>query len=842
MAKLKKVKRTEAPLLPIVDAGSVPTSSQRLFADLRIAAACLLLAAATYATYRESLSGRLFFDDHVTVETNTHVHALVNPLTRWKWATWVKAATSAADTPLTGRPVVSLSFSLNHWWAAAIYPSSMPGFEGHLPVHTPFFHYVNLAIHILVTWALFAMVRRTLQAPNFGGRHLRSAGVWAFCIALIWAVHPLNTEAVVYLTQRTEQVVSLFLLLTLYCAARALDARSVGRRRTWEVAAVVACVLGMGSKENMIAAPLLLLAYDRAFRFPDWRTTLRSRPWFYLAIAATWGVLAYIMWHNPRGSTVGFQHEHLPWYEYLITQCWCLWRYFWLTLFPLGSQLCVDYGRRPVLEFQHTAPGALLVFTLLGVTAWGWLRRPWIGFLGTWFFLILAPTSSFYPIVTEVGAERRMYLPSAAILIGLVAAIVGLGGFVRALGPKPRSTSSFDRVTAIGLLTTACAAALLGYTSHNRNKVYQNDLTLYGHIVDVFPWNDRGHSNYGKVCVDHRLTDRALDNFNRAVAIDPEYIDAFTNRAVVFIGEGRRRSLDLSIADSSEALNLQYWNTNAMNNRASAYMLSKIFDRALADFKTMIAYGPTSFEARFGQANVYLQMGETDPKYYLDALNSIEEALRINPRSYRCYSTRAAILVRLERPEEAVLAFNSALEMIALEARQLPPESADARSWKAVDAALLRITADRRTVDESLREATLPFPHRVTMAAIFNNRADANRRAAKLRNNPKLRERALDDLSRAIFLDDANPNHYLMRGEIYLEKDRYGEAMLDFDQAVTLAPNWIDALRGRIQTATKMQNFELAAQDAERLRKLRVPLDEATNKLVDDAISRAGRR
>lgn len=830
MAKSKKNARI-APTTALAPASRDASSRQRLAADLRVAAAALLLIAATFATYRGSLSGRLFFDDHSAIENNTNVHALVNPATRWKWSTWVRAASSDVESPLSGRPVVSLSFALNHWWASTIHPSRMPNYEGLLPAHTPFFHYVNLALHIGVALLLFALVRRTLLMPSFEGRHRTSADAWAFCLALIWAVHPLNTETVVYVTQRTEQIVSLFLLLTIYCSARSLHGRSV----PWQIAAVVACLLGMASKENMIAAPLLVVAYDRAFAFDSWSVAFRSRRWFYLAIAATWGVLAYIMLQNPRGASVGFSDERLPWYEYLITQCWCLWRYFWLTVIPLGSQLCVDYGRRPVLEFQHTAPGALLVFTLLGVTAWGWVRRPWIGFLGTWFFLILAPTSSFYPIVTEIGAERRMYLPSAAILVGLVAGVVGITRLLRAQSSE-EGIGGPNRLTQLGVPATVGLAILLGYTSHQRNKVYQEDLTLYGHIVAVFPDNDRGCNNFGKICMDNHLNEQALGLFNRAVKIDPEYVDAFTNRAIIFLGGDSRTHYDLAIADSTEALNWQPWGTNARNNRATAYMEAKLYDLARAEFEMLIRADPYSSNARFNQANLFLRMGDDDPKYFADAMKSIDEALAINNHSYRAYNTQGSLFVRMKRPDDGIRAFSKALEMIRLEAQHLPPESPQWENWVLIEQALQQINAGHRSIDNVFHQAAENFAHRGTMASIYNNRADAYDHIALARDNPKdkttARTYALDDLTRAIFLDSANPRYHLFRGETYLALDRPAEAMIDLDTALKLAPDWPQALHGHLRAAIGKQEFDTAKRDAAQLRKLGFKIDPATEKLL----------
>jgi tetratricopeptide (TPR) repeat protein len=830
------------------------SSNRRLIRDLKVGLAIALLVGAIYATYRESNAGRLFFDDHSAIENNPNVRAFVNPTTRWKLATWLKACSSDVETPLSGRPVASLSFALNHWWASAMHPSLKAGYDGLLPVHTPYFHYVNLAIHMLVAILLFLLVRRTLNAPNLGDAHRSTADLWGFFVALVWAVHPLNTETVVYVTQRTEQLVSLFLLLTLYYSARAYDATSPKRRIGWYIGAVAACLLGMGSKENMIAAPLLVVAYDRAFNYPDWRSALKARRWFYLPIAATWIALGFILTTNPRGLSVGFHDARLPWYEYLITQCWCLWRYFWLTIVPLGGKLCVDYGRRPVLEFHHTAPGALLVFSLLGLTIWGWVRKPWLGFLGVWFFFILAPTSSFYPIITEVGAERRMYLPSAAILIGLMVGIVALVGRLRssvASGDAAASveatvalstTSRTDRFTRGALCLALVPIAWLAYTSHQRNRVYQDDLTLYKHIVDVFPDNDRGCNNYGSTCLGRGMVDEALNLFNRSIKIDPEYTDALTNRAVVFLGQewnpGSART-DLSIADSTEALNWQWYGYNALNNRATAYMDAKQYDRAEADFAMLLKLNPLSPDAKFNQALFLSKRGDDEPKYLDDALIAIDEALRLSPDSYRAHNARGDILSKLKRYDEAIVAFRRALDAIHIDSKQWPPESEAYRSWKAAETALPQITATNRTVDPKLSQSVSEFPQRAVMAAVYGNLGVCYERAAATKNDKRYHGLALDALSKAVFLDGGNPRYYTLRGDIFLKSNRFGEAIYDFDAVLQRNRYFPDALLGRLQTYARTGNYAAARADALTLQRLRVPLDAEKTALIADVLAKS---
>src|SRR5262249_20383771 len=154
-------------------------------------------------------------------------------------------------------------------------------------------------------------------------------------------------------------------------------------------------------------------------------------------------------------------------------------------------------GRLAILDPLDVIPGAIVVLSLLGLTVWGWIHKPWVGFLGAWFFFILAPTSSFIPIVTEVGAERRMYLPLVAVLIAIG---VGIALLIRKLaGRDVDSLSNNGRIWCIA--SVLVLSIVFAVSSYFRNQVYHTESTLYGHIPKTFPWNERGNNNYAKICI-----------------------------------------------------------------------------------------------------------------------------------------------------------------------------------------------------------------------------------------------------------------------------------------------------------------------------------------------------
>jgi hypothetical protein len=248
-----------------------------------------------------------------------------------------------------------------------------------------------------------------LRQPRLSGRFAQAATGIALAAALIWTIHPLQTESVTYIVQRAESIMGLFYLLTLYCVIRGAGS---ARPMAWYVLAVLACLLGMASKEVMATAPLVVLLYDRTFLSGTFQGALRRRWPLYVALTCTWGLLAYLVaGSTDRGGSAGFGLSVTVW-QYALTQLGVITHYLGLAFWPAG--LVFDYGWPIASSVGQILPGAIVISLLLAGTIWALIRYPAAGFLGACFFLILAPTSSFVP-VTDAAFEHRMYLPLAAV-------------------------------------------------------------------------------------------------------------------------------------------------------------------------------------------------------------------------------------------------------------------------------------------------------------------------------------------------------------------------------------------------------------------------------------------
>ena len=478
-------------------------------------------------TYANSLSGPFILDDQSTIVDNRQIR---------EWWSPSSVLVPESDTAIAGRPIVNLTFAVNY----AIGGLDVRGY-----------HAGNIAIHVICALLAFGVIRRTLDLPRMRDRFGGSAANVACAVALLWVVHPLNSEVVDYLTERTESLMALFYLLTLYASIRAIrvpgpipaasykpgpqDSAQVGGRSNpdrssraraverpggrWYALAIVACGLGMACKESMVTAPIVLALYDRVFVFDSFRDAFRLRRGLYAGLAATWLVLAALMASGPRSAVGGFSTGISPW-TYLLNQTQMIAHYLRLTFWPRG--LIVFYGWPVALTLLDVWPYALLVTLLLAATIAALARAPALGFLGAWFFITLAPTSSVVPIATEVGAERRMYLPLLAVLVLVVAGSYLLWRRLRAGAPSAAaSESGVGMVPRAATILATCVLAVvtgsLALGTVARNREYASAITLARTVVERRP-RAVTHHYLAEQLAQAGLHDEAIRHLHEAVA------------------------------------------------------------------------------------------------------------------------------------------------------------------------------------------------------------------------------------------------------------------------------------------------------------------------------------
>jgi Flp pilus assembly protein TadD len=459
----------------------------------------------------------------------------------------------------------------------------------------------------------------------------------AFVVALIWAVHPLQTEAVTYVVQRAESLMGLFYLLTFYGFIRYAEGR-----RGWAALSVLACLLGMLTKEVTVTAPVLVWLYDRTFVSGTFREAWRRRRVFYLFLGSTWLALAVemVLTGGNRGGSVGFG-SGTTWWAYALTQFPAITTYLRLSVWP--HPLVFDYGTHWFRSLGEVLPQAIVVGALVGGTIWA-LRRPrWAGagFLGAWFFSILAPTS-LVPGTTQMIVEHRMYLPLAAILVGVV--LLAEKGCVVVL----------PRTGWLGCLVLGLGAAAAGATlTIHRNGNYRSALALWSDTVAKRPDNARAQNNLGIFLEENGEPGKAVDAYATALRLKPDFALAENNLGNALVATDRTTE---AIPHYQRSLQLKPDFALAENNLGRALVKAGRVEEALAHYQAALRLKPDYAECHFNLGNALAQ-GLHRPA---DAIAQYNETLRLQPGNAEAECNLGSALLELGQLDAAIAHYEAA--------------------------------------------------------------------------------------------------------------------------------------------------------------------------------------
>jgi len=568
----------------------------------------VVVIAAGLLAYYNSFMGPFIFDDVPSIQENLTIRHL--------WPIWRPLSPPHnGGITVEGRPLTNLSLAINY---------ALGGFK------VQGYHALNLAVHILASLALLGVVRRTLQQPRLRERFGSTANELALAVAVLWTVHPLQTESVTYIVQRAESIMGLFYLLTLYCFIR--GAASPLPRR-WYILCVAACALGMASKEVIISAPFMVLLYDRTFVSGSFREAWQRRRPLYLALASTWVLLGFlVVTYGNRGGAAGFASSTTSWQAYALTQLPAIAHYLRLSFWP--TPLVFDYGTAVVTSAAEVVPGAVIVAALLIGTLIALNRSPSVGFLGVWFLAILAPTSSVMPVVTQTIAEHRMYLSLAAVVTLSVIGIYTLLG---------RRSLPFFLALAAGL----------GFLTTQRNEDYRSELSIWSDTVAKLPTNARAHSNLGNYLAAVGRVPEAIEQYQQSLRLKENNPEAHTNLGLALFGLGRQEE---AMEQWERALRLDPNFSAAHNNLGNALLAQGKAQEAIDHFEHVMRSWPDRAELHYNVGNALVRLGKMP-----EAIAQWEWALRLDPDYAPAHNNLGNALLGSGKVQDALGHFEQAL-------------------------------------------------------------------------------------------------------------------------------------------------------------------------------------
>jgi tetratricopeptide (TPR) repeat protein len=730
-----------------------------------------LLAVAIGAVYGPFVKVPFVYDDNAAIIANSSIRSiwpLIGPREH------PGPLNPATDLPTSGRPLVNLSFAINYAYGG-LNPTG--------------YHAVNILIHFLTSLLIWTIVKRSLLLPYFEERYATSAGWFALIVAMLWAIHPLQTEAVIYATQRTELMVALFFVATLYCSLRywqTFDDLSVGKdanraiargqappvaRKVWLGCAVLASLAGMASKEVMVSAPLMILLFDRTFISGSLQKAIRRFWPLYVGLACTWLLLLMRNLNAPRGATAGLGLRISPW-EWWLTQAKIFWIYLKLVVWPWP--LLIYYELPPLQKFaeawMYVLPAGLLVAATLVLL---WRNQP-AGYLLAWVFVILAPTS-LVPIITEQAAERRMYLPLVAIVALLVI------GAWRLLQSEPaklpssakRTAAQDSRRRARRLLTAFVASAfvltfLFGVVDAKHLQTYRDETNLWQEVIQHQPLNVTAHNNLADLLIHAGRPQEAIAVTKPFIALRPEQPIPYNNLGVALSAVGQH-------AEAAEYLRqgvrLRNDYAEAHSNLGLELTYTGHHEEALKELRQALSLQPNYTNAVFNIGIVFTNMGDS-----ANAIEQYERAIQLQPDFVGAYINLGAVLSMAGRNAEAAEKFRRAVE--------LDPKNVDAQNNLGL------MLAGFGQTDEAIRHFEQALRMRPDRSDIYNNLGQALLRAGRT-------SEAVEQFQAAVRLKPDDIQSVFDLAQALARIGRRQEAIAAARQAITLAQaaNLTDAAR-----------------------------------------------
>jgi hypothetical protein len=523
----------------------------------------VLLAVTVCLVYANTLDNQFVFDDSRIYN---------NPYIRITSLDWDSLRQVVLHSEPATRPVANLSFAFNYY---------LHGYQ------VGGYHLINLLIHVLNGVLLYFLALEIFRTPVFqqwldrNGKGGFSREWTAFFAALLWLVHPIQTQSVTYVIQRMNSLATLFYIASLLFYIRGRSQPAVKLRCFFWGASFLSGVLAMGSKEISITLPLFILLYEWYF-FQDMDRGWLRRQFLPLAIVAG-GVLVVALFfsggHPLQFIQSTYDSRSFTLSERLMTEPRVLFFYITLLLFPHPARLNLDHDfllSTSMLEPYSTLPAAAGVIGLFGAVILFARKNRLLSFALFWFLGNLVIESSVLGL--ELVFEHRLYLPSMMLFL------------VFAVAVERVVSERFRRVVLM-----VCLAALLSFWTVERNKVWQDKITLWSDCVIKSPGKARPHNNLGVALKEHGRLAEAAAHYKKVIEIDPQFLEAYNNLGNVLSKMGQ---WDEALDYYSKALEIAPNHPLIHNNIGRLLMDMKRYDRALMHFSEALRLKPDFQEAR----------------------------------------------------------------------------------------------------------------------------------------------------------------------------------------------------------------------------------------------------
>jgi len=658
------------------------------------------------------------------------------------------------------------------------------------------YHLFNLAVHLASSILVWWLTLLTLSTPVMKGNKItKHADMIALFAGLVFVSHPLQTEAVTYIWQRTASMAAMFYLASLCCYVksrlficrggacllpyeytgghnrRGLSPASHGdcpllQDRPYYIASLILAVVAMFTKENTVTLPLMILLYEFCF-FNVVREETSSSPtfnWLYVApfLLTIFVIPVTILLTKAQQfqAIQRFVHEPggtSPWH-YLLTQFRVIVTYIRLLFLPLNQNLDYDFS----ISKSIFAWPVLMSFSFLaGILYWAkqlFSRYRLVSFSICWFFLTLSLESSVFPL-KNVIFEHRLYLPLVGYSMFLVSGVYYLF-----------SKNTIKTMVIILTLIVSFNSIL----TYQRNKVWKDEITLWSDALGKSPHNARPINNRGLGYSNQGNFTQAMFDYNKAIEIDPKFTDAYINRGNIYFQAGK-------------------------------------FNLALSEYNKVIEVDPNNPDAYYNRGNVYYQQGN-----FAQAIYNYNKAIEININYAQAYNNRANLYAQEGKFTYALSDYNRAIEIVA--------SYAEAYTNRGV------LYSQQGNFTQALSDYNKAIEINPNFAEAYYHRGNAD----KEQNNFT---QALSDYTKAIEAKSNYADAYYNRANTYSQEGDFYQAIADYTKAIQIDPNLREVYNNRAVVYYSLKKYDMARVDVHKAEELGVAVNPEFIRLLSQSPS-----
>jgi tetratricopeptide (TPR) repeat protein len=586
---------------------------------LRTAAIFLCFAILGFLLYSNTFESPFVFDDNRKIVENQSIR-----ITELSAANLIETA-FGKESP-KARPISNVTFALNYYF-------HQYNVEG--------YHLVNIVIHILAGMFLFIFIQTTLTLPSLK-TEVDHTFMVAFFAALLWLVHPIQTQSVTYIVQRMNSMAALFYILAFWLYVKGRLAAQPGRKWGWFGSAALAWIFALGSKQNAATLPFFVFLYEWYFfqdLSPKW---FKSSLKYIIAVAIIVATAAFLYLGTDPLEKISklrdFSHGEFTLAERALTQTRVVVYYLSLIFFPHPARLNLDHDfplSHSLFNPPTTLLALILIIGLIALAIYLSKRERLISFCILWFFGNLVIESSVIPLA--IIFEHRTYLPS--MLLFLIPITLGYR-HIKFRGLK------------IGLLSMV--VVIFAVWTYQRNQVWENELTLWADVVKKSPDKARPHLNLGETFSKKGSIAQAAQQYRQALRINPRYAKAYFNLANVLQQHGSHAE---AIKHYSTAIQIEPGFTAAHNNLGLALVKEGKRKEAIKHYLEILKIDPTNAKVHSNIGVALTELGETD-----QAISHFQQALDIDPADAETHYNLAIALEIQQRYDEALNHYLAALE------------------------------------------------------------------------------------------------------------------------------------------------------------------------------------